>query len=368
MKCKVLRENLLKPLQTAVSIADKKHTMPILSTVLFVVENGKLALKASDLEAEVIAKVEIDRAFQPGKVTLAARKIMDIIRNLPEHTQIEITLEQDNRVKIQANRAKFMLSTLNADAFPIMDVNIDEARFKVPQLDFMAALKRVQFAMANNDVRYFLNGMLWEVNGDQFKTIATDGHRMAMSELNIENTYLDQIQLIVPRKTVMELQKIVSSTDNDLIEIIVGKNHFKVILKHYQFTSKLIDGRYPDYTLVIPKSNERVLIANRLELKAALVRTAILSNEKYRGVRLQISHNQMLMSANNPEHEEARDELEVQYHDDAMEIGFNVNYLLDVMNVLDAETIDWYLSDPSMSLLIRDETTRSSYVVGPIRL
>ncbi|MBK2125574.1 DNA polymerase III subunit beta [Fangia hongkongensis] len=367
-KCTFSKENILKPLHSAVAIADKKHTMPILSFILFEIVDNALVIKASDLDTEIVAKVELNAASEGGKITLPARKLMDIIRNMPDGAVIEISQESETRALVRSNLSKFSLATQTPSAFPAMKEDSAKSMFKVPLLSLTQVIKRVQFAMANNDVRYFLNGMLWEVQGETFRAIATDGHRMASSELTIEDTYLDSVQMIVPRKAISELQKIISAQEDVEAEIQIGKNYFKLVLPNYQFTSKLIDGRYPDYTRVIPQNNNRVLIANRLEMKLALMRTSILSNEKYRGVRLNLDHNKLVFSANNPEHEEAQDQIEVQYNDQAMEIGFNVGYLLDSMSVLDSEKVDLYFDTPAMSLLIKDDTTKSQYVVSPIRL
>ncbi|WP_119344258.1 DNA polymerase III subunit beta [Facilibium subflavum] len=370
MKCTLTKEDLLKPLHSVVTIADKKHTMPILSFILCWVKEGNLTLKSSDLETEVLAKIALspESEASDGCITLPARKTMDIIRNLPDGALVDIIQDMDNRVVIKSSMSRFTLSSLNTESFPIMEEDTGKSMFKMPMSSLSQVIKRVQFAMANNDVRYFLNGMLWEIEGESFKAIATDGHRMASSELTIENTYLDCVQMIVPRKAINEIQKILVAQDDTDIEIQIGKNYFKIVLPNYQFTSKLIDGRYPDYTRVIPQNNNRVLIANRVELKQALIRTAILSNEKYRGVRLKLGHNELMLSANNPEYEEAQDQIAVKYHDQPMEIGFNVGYLLDSVNVLDAENVDLYFDTPAMSLLIKDDTTKSQYVVSPIRL
>ena len=368
MKFTLAKEDLLKPLQTIISVADKKHSMTILNFILCEVQNNVLTLKTSDLETEILANVKLENNFNDGIVTLPARKTVDIIRNLPNKAQIEVTQSSVSRVIIRSQMSRFTLSSLNCDLFPVMDEDTSSSMFKVSLINLSNVMKRVQFAMANNDVRYFLNGMLWEVQGDRFKAVATDGHRMASSELTIENTYLDCMQIIIPRKAVTEIQKIISTQEDSDIEVQIGKNYFKIILDGYKYTSKLIDGRYPEYTRVIPQNNNKVLITNRVDLKQALIRTSILSNEKYKGVRLKIGNNELGLSANNPECEEAEDQIEVKYTDKPMEIGFNVDYLLDSVNVLDAEDIDLYFDSPKMSLLIKDDTTKSQYVVSPIKL
>ena len=367
-KCILSKEDILKPLQLIGGIADKKHTMPVLSFILFEIHDGCLTMKVSDLETEILAKLELRLNAEPGKITLPAKKLIEIIRNLPDGAEIEITQEKDTRILVRSHLSRFILSSLPPDTFPSMEEDVGKSMFKISLNALTQAVKRVQFAMANNDVRYFLNGMLWEIQGNSFKSVATDGHRMASSEVTIEDTYLDCVQMIVPRKAINELQRVISGQEDCEAEVQIGKNYFKLVLPNYQFTSKLIDACYPDYTRVVPLNNNRVLIADRLALKQALTRTAILSNEKYRGVRLNLDQNQLTFSANNPEHEEASDEISVQYHDQAMEIGFNVGYLLDSISVLDAEKVALYFDTPAMSLLIKDDTSNSQYVVSPIRL
>ena len=367
-KCTFFKANIIKALHSAVPIADKKHTIPILGFALLEIIDGSLIIKTSDLDTEVIIKVELCSSSKAGCIALPARKLMDIIRHLPDNSIIEITQENDSRASLQSNLSKFSLATQNTNSFPKMVQNTSESIFKVSLTSLFRMIKRVQFAMASNDARFFLNGMLWEIQGRTFKVVATDGHRMASSELTIQDTYLDRVQIIVPRKAISEIQKIISSQDDTDIEVQIGTNYFKILLGNYHFTSKLIDSTYPDYTRVIPQNNNRILVANRSEIKSALTRTSILSNEKYRGVRLNLNHNRLVLSANNPEHEEAQDEIKVEYNDETMEIGFNVSYLLDSLNALDSKEVSLYFGTPAMSLLIEDHTTKSQYVVSPIRL
>ncbi len=369
MKLTIAKEDLIKPLQSVVAIADKKHTMPILNNLLIQVTEQQIQIKASDLETEIQVTVPLTMESEPGDITIPARKLMDIVRTLDNDAYIHITADGPTRGRVTSGSSKFTLTLQDPKNFPAMDEDVSNAYFKMPLKDLINSIKRVQFAMANNDVRYFLNGMLWEINEDQFRVVATDGHRMALSDTTINNTYLDTKHMLIPRKAVNELLKISPSNFEDQeANIQFGMNHFRISFEEYQFTSKLIDAHYPDYQRVIPKDNHKVLVADRLILKKSLTRTAILANEKYRGVRLQLDADVMTLSANNPEHEEAMDQIEVNYQDQPMEIGFNVNYLLDVLNVLDAEKVDLYLSDPTMSIIIKDETTNSRYIVMPIRL
>lgn len=369
MICTVSREKLLKPLQALVAIADKKHSMPILSSILFEANEHTLRLSASDLDTEVIVDIPLSMpAHQNGIVAIPARKLFEIVKNITDQSEVEIALQPEHKVLIKANKSRFMISALDGSAFPIMQQHEYKASLTMDQFQYIQLIKRVQFAMANNDIRYFLNGMLWEIESNTFKVVATDGHRMAVSECLIEDTQLDRLQVIAPRKAITELQKVLSPQEGDTLQIDIASNHFKITFGDYQFTSKLVDGRYPDYERVLPKNNDKVMIAPRNTLKNSLIRTAILANEKYRGVRLQVEHNVLNISANNPDHEEAQDQIEVQYNYPSIEIGFNVSYLLDVLGVLDSESVDFYLSNPAMSMLIKDDTTQSRYVIMPIRL
>lgn len=364
----ISRETILKPLQDIISIADKKHTMTILNSILCQTEGNKLFLKASDLETEVLAEINIDKELNFGEATIPARKLKDIITNLPGGSDINIYKESDSKLMIKSNKSRFILSTLNSKGFPKMDSDLGNNCFSISQSSLLKAIKKVKFAMAYNDVRYFLNGCLWEIEGNIFRTVATDGHRMAMTELNIDNSNISNIQVIIPRKAIDELQKLLSNSDA-MVNIHIGDNHFMVQLPDYTFTSKLIDGRYPDYNRVIPKENHKLLVANTIEFRQSLLRTKVLSNEKYRGVRLTLDINTLRLAANNPDQEEAMDEISVVYRDDSMEVGFNVSYLLDVIGVIDTEEVDLFFSTANMSLLIKEHDINDScYVVMPIRL
>lgn len=370
MKFAINRQNLLKPLQAIVSVADKKHTMAILSNILCKVEENKLFLKASDLDTEVIAEVDVDLVSEAGTATISARKLIEITRHLSEDAQISIE-NKENKTTIKAAKGRFVLSSMDPESFPNMQHDLSKTSIQLPQSKLASLLKRVSFAMAHNDVRYFLNGMLWEISDTTFKVVATDGHRLAMSQIDIDSLPTDKTQrIIVPRKSVLELMKILEEQSDDLIAIRFGNQHFQVKLPQYIFTSKLIDGRYPDYNRVVPQNNQRLLTAERDSLKQALVRTAILSNEKYRGVRLNLEPNTLRLAATNPEQEQANDEVEVNYHYDPMEVGFNVSYLLDVINTLDSNEVILRLGDdPTKSILIEDKgLCHSHYVVMPIRL
>ncbi|MCF6776806.1 DNA polymerase III subunit beta [Thiotrichales bacterium 19X7-9] len=370
MKFAVDRNVLLKPLQAIISVADKKHTMAILSNILCKVEDNKLFLKASDLDTEVVAEIDVDLVSEAGNAAISARKLIEIVRHLSEGAQVSIDTK-DAKTTIKADKGRFVLSSMDPQSFPDMQHDLSKTSIQLPQSKLASLLKRVSFAMAHNDVRYFLNGMLWEISDTTFKVVATDGHRLAMSQIDIDSLPTDQTQrIIVPRKAILELMKMLEDNNDELIAIRFGSQHFQVKLPQYIFTSKLIDGRYPDYNRVVPQGNRKLLTAQRDNLKQALVRTAILSNEKYRGVRLNIEPNVLRLAATNPEQEQANDEVEVNYEFDSMEIGFNVSYLLDVINTLDSDEVILKLADdPTKSILIEEQgLCHSQYVVMPIRL
>ena len=361
------KETLLKPLQSVVTIADKKHTNPILGTVLCRISDNKLILKAFDSETEVIATIDLSSTSDNAIFTLPARKTIEIVRNLSDGAKVEISYQENRQVIIRSGSSKFSLFSLDPKLFPTLNEDTGQSIFKLPLISLLQSLKRVQFAMANNDFRYFLNGMLWEIENNKFKTVATDGHRMASSTTTIENIGLKSLQMIIPRKAILELQKTTIDYDSTA-EVQAGKNYFKLILPSYQFASKLIDASYPDYSCVIPKNNNKHVVANRNELKQALLRTSILSNEQYRGVRLRLEKNQLLLAANNPENEQAEDGVPIKYNGETIEVGFNIGYFLDVVNAVSGEMIDLYFDNAAMSLLIKDKTSNSLYVVSPIRL
>ena len=362
------REKLLRPLQMLATVADKKHTMVILGCLLCEVTENGMRLTASDLETEIVSNIDVQTVHQAGACAIPARKLLDIVRNLPAEASIELKQEGESRAVLLCNKSRFVLSTLDTESFPVMESDLLDQKVAISQSCLLQLIRKVQFSMAYNDVRYFLNGMLWEIDHDAFRAVSTDGHRMSLAETSIEPASFNKTQLIIPKKSITELQKLVEPGD-EYVEITIGAHHFRLTSERVQFTSKLIDGRYPDYTRVLPRSNDKIVTADRGQLKAALTRTAILSNEKYRGVRFNIEPGRLKLSANNPEQEEAEDELPVEYDDLPMEIGFNVSYLLDVINAIETDEVHLYISDPKMSLLIKEESAlNAQFVIMPIRL
>lgn len=366
MKLNAGREALLKPLQVVIGVVERRQTMPILANVLLVAEQGRLFITGTDLEVELVAsaEVEVERA---GEVTVPGRKLLDICRALPENAAVSIS-QSGEKVLIRSGRSKFTLTTLPAAEFPVVeDINADEA-LELPQSTVQRLLEKTHFSMAQQDVRYYLNGLLIETGSKMLRAVATDGHRLALCQVTLEESRkLPEKQVIVPRKGVLELQRLLSGVGTLTLEL--GTNHIRIQLDGVRFTSKLIDGRFPEYARVIPKDTSNELLADRALLKGALQRTSILSNEKYRGIRLLIREGVMLLQAHNPEQEEAEDQLEVEYTGEEIEIGFNVNYLLDALGAIDSEQVTLSVLDGNSSCLLREPGNDDcKYVVMPMRL
>lgn len=366
MKLTTSRSSLLKPVQAVIGVVERRQTMPILANVLLVARDGRLAVTATDLEVELVAEADMDRVDAPGEITVPGRKLLDIVKALPEGSELSLHLDGD-RLVVRSGRSRFVLSTLSAADFPVVDDVESALRLELEQGELRELLERTQFAMAQQDVRYYLNGLLLEAGSKVLRAVATDGHRLALAELPVRDQKGRAHQVIVPRKGVQELQRLLGSEGT--VQLQVGSNHIRVTIDDIRFTSKLIDGRFPDYERVIPKPKKNVLVADREVLKSALQRAAILSNEKYRGVRLDVADGTLKIQANNPDQEEARDEIEVEYAGEPMEIGFNVTYLLDALAAIENERVEIGLVDPNSSCLLRAPATEDAcYVVMPMRL
>jgi len=364
MKFSAAREALLKPLQAVIGVVERRQTMPILSNVLLIARDGQLSVTATDLEVELVAETEVE-TDSGGEITVSGRKLLDICRALPEGVVVNISVSGEKLV-VKAGRSRFNLATLPAAEFPVVeDIKAGQV-IRVPQ-DLLARLiEKTHFSMAQQDVRYYLNGMLLETKGRYLRSVATDGHRLALSQAELGGEMNEQ-QVIVPRKGVLELQRLMGG-DGDL-DIELGSNHVRIQLDGIRFTSKLIDGRFPEYERVIPKESANELKADRGVFRAALQRTAILSNEKYRGIRLVIRDSGVVLQAHNPEQEEAEEELEVEYSGEDIEIGFNVNYLLDALGAVDGDEVTVSVQDSNSSCLIRQPgNDDSTFVVMPMRL
>ncbi len=365
MKFSISRDALIKPLNLVAGVVERRQTLPILSNVLLSLEGNQLSLTGTDLEVELVGRVELASAGVDGEVTVPARKLVDICKTLPEGSEIEFTVEA-GKATVKAGRSRFTLSTLPASEFPSVEEGQGELSLQLPQALVKRLIERTAFAMAQQDVRYYLNGMLLEIKSGRLRMVATDGHRLALCTAP-EAVDAGDAAVIIPRKGVLELSRLLEGDEN--VRLVIGSNHVRASTEQYTFTSKLVDGKFPEYERVLPKSPDKSVIGGRIELKQAFTRTAILSNEKYRGVRLKLSNDALEITANNPEQEQAEEVVNVEYQGDNLEVGFNVSYLLDVLSVLDGNKVRLSLADSASSALLEEaETGDSLYVVMPMRL
>jgi len=365
MKFSLSREALLKPLQLVVGVVERRQTLPILSNVLLSLEQSRLSMTGTDLEVEIVGVTDIDATGEDGDVTVSARKLVDICRSLPDGAMVDFS-SSDGKATIKSGRSKFTLSTLPANEFPSVDEGEKSVEFMVAGSVLKGLIEATSFAMAQQDVRYYLNGMLWELNENKLRAVATDGHRMALCDGICDVSVVEPITSIIPRKGIIELSRLL---DENEVKVAMGSNHIRVTGGDYCFTSKLVDGAYPDYDRVLPKGGDKIVVGDRAELKQAFGRAAILSNEKYRGVRILLSEGSIKMVANNPEQEEAEEEVSVNYSGEDLEIGFNVSYLLDVLSVITGAKVRITLSNSNSSALVEDAADGSAvYVVMPMRL
>jgi DNA polymerase-3 subunit beta len=370
MKFSISREALLKPLNLVAGVVERRQTLPILSNVLMVLEGKTLSLTGTDLEVELVGRVEIDAAGVDGEITVPARKLVDICKSLPEGSNIEFSLDS-GKATVKAGRSRFTLSTLPAADFPAVEAGEGSVALSLEQALVKQLIDGTAFAMAQQDVRYYLNGLYLEVLGGRLRVVATDGHRLALATGPARVEAADT-GVIIPRKGVLELSRLL---DGDApLELAIGSNHMRAANEQFTFTSKLVDGKFPDYERVIPKNADKSVIGDRTELKQAFTRTAILSNEKYRGVRLKLADDSLDITANNPEQEQAEEVVAVEYGGAELEIGFNVSYLLDVLSVLDQARVRLSLSDEASSALLEhaeppaEQEPERLYVVMPMRL
>ena len=366
MKFTVDREKMIRPLQQVAGVVERRQTLPILSNLLMKVSDGKLSMTGTDLEVELVSLLDVD-VEEPGEVAVPARKIVDICRELPEGAEIDFAAGE-GRLVIRSGRFRSTLSTLPPEDFPTVDLSAGELTVDIAGKQLRKLLARTAFAMAHQDVRYFLNGMLVELGNGRIRSVATDGHRLALGDLLEPALSPVPKKVIVPRKGVMELQRLLQDIENN-VRLSVGSTHLSVLSDTLTLTTKLIDGKFPKYGRVIPRDGEKVVIADREALRQALSRTAILTSEKLRAIRVVLSAGQLQLVANNPEQDEAEDMVSVEYEGDGLEVGFNVVYLQDVLSTLECEKVRITLHDADSSAVIEDpEKQDSLYVVMPMKL
>ncbi|MDX1571114.1 MAG: DNA polymerase III subunit beta [Xanthomonadales bacterium] len=366
MKFSIQREALLRPLSQVTGVVERRQTLPVLANLLVKSDEGGVSFTGTDLEVELVARIGAE-VSDGGEVTVPARKLYEICKALPDGTQLDIEIGSE-RGTINAGRSRFVLAALPATDFPVIeDVDVGDA-VELAADDLVRILDRTAFAMANQDVRYYLNGLLVELRSGLVRSVATDGHRLAIADVEVELDLPEVRQIIVPRKGVLELQRLLGEVGGDL-RLELGRSHIRAHLGDSIFTSKLIDGRFPDYEAVVPVGADKSVVADRLALREALQRAAILSNEKYRGIKLEVEPGRLRIVAHNPEQEEAVEELEVDTDVDGLAVGFNVNYLLDALNALDGDSVRIGLKDANSSCLVRTmDSDNTRHVVMPLRL
>jgi DNA polymerase III subunit beta len=367
MNIKINRDTLLKPLTSVSGIVERRHTLPILSNLLLKAGQKKIALTATDLEMQI--SLSVDTATNEElSTTVSAKKLLDICRSLPENAEISITT-QENRIQVKAGKSRFNLQTLPATDYPVMTKAAGDAAIAVTigQKTLKHLFKQVEFAMAQQDIRYYLNGLLFEIGANRLNVVGTDGHRLSFTSTQLSQNYEKQ-ELILPRKTVIELIKLLDDSDEEVvIEITTGQVNFT--FGDIQLISKIIDGKFPDYTRVIPVGHQNSFTLGRTVILLAMQRASILSNEKYRGIRMALAKNNLRLISTNSEQEEAEEEMEIKYSGDALDIGFNVTYMIDVLNNMGSENITFSFADANSSCLVTvpgDDDYK--YVVMPMRI
>ncbi|AQS51562.1 DNA polymerase III subunit beta [Paenalcaligenes hominis] len=365
---KASRDALLKPLTTVVGIVERRHTLPILANILLRKEGNRVSFIATDLEVQITTHADFGVGDAMLSTTVAARKLLDILRALPGSGEVSLTLE-DNKLLVQSGRSRFALQTMAADDFPTLVQPAQwDVSFALAQKSLKHLLNSVHFAMAQQDIRYYLNGMLFVFEPGLVRTVATDGHRLAHHATEAQSIDAKH-EVIVPRKTVLEMQRLLDDTDAPVqVEVAAGQMRFN--FDGVELITKLVEGKFPDYTRVIPTSYTRHFVLNREALQGSLQRAAILTTDKLRGVRIQLGENQMKISASNAEQEEAREELEVDYAFESLDVGFNVSYLLDVLANTKTADIRWSVQpDSNASVLVTlPEEDAFKYVVMPMRI
>lgn len=368
MNIKTTRNAILKPLSSVCGIVERRHTLPILSNLLLEAKDQLLSLTATDLEMQISLSIPTQEIGEFA-TTVSARKLLDICRSLNDSAEINLD-QQDNRMQVKAGKSRFNLQTLPANDYPLMarsnqGVNL---QINIQQGVLKNLFKQVEYAMAQQDIRYYLNGLLFEVNGNALNVVGTDGHRLSFTSTTLDQQYEKQ-ELILPRKTVIELIKLLDENNEDLVSIQISSNQVNFEFSGIRLISKVIDGKFPDYTRVIPTNYPNTFAVNRASTLLAMQRASILSNEKYRGIRMVLGKDTLRLISSNSEQEEAEEEIEINYSGDALDIGFNVTYLIDVLNNVDSDTVNFSFADANSSCLVTlPNDGLYKYVVMPMRI
>lgn len=364
---KTQRDNVLLPLQSVCGIVEKRHTLPILSNVLIEKSGEQLTLLATDIEIQIRTHTAGKEGPEKTAVTVGARKLQDILRSLSDDAEVSLELT-DKRLQVRAGKSRFNLQTLPAEDYPRMaQPDGEQARLQLTQKQFKRLIGLVQYAMAQQDIRYYLNGLLLVVTGNEIRVVTTDGHRLAYASEQVAES-LPRTEVILPRKTIIELSRLLADND-DALDISLSPSQAVFRFGEIELVSKLIDGKFPDYERVIPQNHNKIITISRLTLLQSLHRAAILTNEKFRGVRIVLAAGSLKIISSNADQEEAQEELEIDYDAEALDIGFNVTYLLDVLNNVTNDEVEIRLADANSSALITlPGNDKFKYVVMPMRI
>jgi len=364
---KSTRDTLLRPLQIVSGIVERRHTMPILANILIRKNGESVSFLSTDTEVQITTHANIGSGDDVTGTTVAARKLLDILRALPESGDVTMTL-QNKRLAVQSGKSRFALQTLAAEEFPTVSVaDTHNASVTLPQKTLKHLFNMVYFSMAQQDIRYYLNGLLLVLDGSHIIAVATDGHRLAFCQVETEQQFERQ-EVIIPRKTIIELQRLLEESD-EAVRLDIAASQVKLTFADIELVSKLVEGKFPDYTRVIPKGYKNDFTISRDELLRSLQRAAIMTSDKFKGVRCIIEPGVMKISSTNADQEEAVEELEIDYGGDSIDIGFNVTYLLDVLNNLKCDQVNIALGDSNSSALISiPDNGDFKYVVMPMRI
>lgn len=365
MKFSTSRENLLTPLQQIVGVIERRHTLPILANVLLKLDPGHLELTGTDLEVQLVTRIPIESEDQ-GRITVPARKLLDICRLLPD--KCDLTLDyREERFHLKSGRSRFALSTLPGENYPEFDTGAADLRLTLPSRILRRAMEKTLFAMAQQDVRYYLNGLLFEIDAGTLRTVASDGHRLALFEDEIA-LEMEQAQAIIPRKGALELFRLLADDDSELT-IELASNSIRVGMNEWRFSSKLIEGRFPDYRRVMPSHTSRQVVSDKATVKSALTRVSVLSTEKFRGASVEIEPGILRLKTQNPEHEEAEEEIPIEFEGEPFGVGFNAAYLLDAVNNIESDEVSLSFADSNGSCLVEDRNDqRFRFIVMPMRI
>jgi len=366
MKFIINREVLLTPLQQIVSVIEKRQTLPILANVLLVIDDGKLVMTGTDLEIQIIAKIAIEPS-NLGSITIPGRKFLDICRLLPKNAEIKFELENE-KIKISSQRSRFSLSTLPADNYPEFSESALDNQFFINAGQFKKAFDKTMFCMANQDVRYYLNGLLMNISNSKLKLVASDGHRLAIYEDFLEQATGFEARIILPRKGVLELNRLLDDPEVEL-KVEFSSNNIRIYINDLIFSAKLVDAKYPDFSKVFQQEFFNPLFIDKQLFRDALTRVAILSNEKFKGITLDIVSDHLTISTHNPEQDEAEEELAIDYDGEPLTISFNAQYLLEAVANLDSETAALIIASNASSCFINEQNDRTyQFIVMPMHL